>query len=164
MDHPEKGQARLYHIRSWGETPLQITGAFIDGGSLQSVRERSTSGQGSAGHETPLHDKVCSIFTVASLGLATVLTVWGIGVLFGTLSESVNLIDRACAHLWITDADAVHAADPSLMPNVALRQTRRLRGVKYACGLNQLTGNLAPDENIQVQIVGIALECPLFHP
>jgi hypothetical protein len=39
------------------------------------------------------------IFTAAIPGLATVLTVRGIGVLFGALSESVNLIDRAGVHL-----------------------------------------------------------------
>lgn len=118
----------------------------------------------SVAREILLHDKVRFVFTVASLGLATVLTVWGIGVLFGTLGESVNLIDRAQADLWVADKDAAHAADPSLVPSAILRQARRLDGVRYACGLNQLMGNLALAKNVQVQVVGIDPACPLFRP
>jgi putative ABC transport system permease protein len=118
----------------------------------------------SIAREILLHDKVRFVITVVSLGFAIVMIVYDLGMFFGTINESVNLIDHAGADLWILEEQHEDIFSPSLLPKSALKWARRSAGVREACALNTLMGNLTLDDTHQVQIVGIDPRCPLIQP
>lgn len=114
--------------------------------------------------EILLRDRLRFAVTVVSLGFAIVMIVYDLGMFFGTINESVNLIDRAQADLWVLEKEYDHIFAPSLLPRTALKWARRLRGVSDACTLNALMGNLTLGDTHQVQIVGMDPDCPLVQP
>jgi putative ABC transport system permease protein len=118
----------------------------------------------SIAREILLHDKLRFVITVASLGVAIVMTIYDVGMFFGVTGDSVNLIDRAHAELWLFEDGESHLAAPSLVPNSALGWARRLDGVNQACALDYSIGNLKIGDTRQVEVVGIDPACPLFQP
>jgi putative ABC transport system permease protein len=118
----------------------------------------------SIAREILLHDKVRLAFTVACLGFAMVMIVYDLGMFFGVTGESVNLIDRAGADLWLLEAGYDDLLSPSWLPGTVLGQARDIAGVEAACALSTLMGNLDIGETHPVQIVGIDPDCPLIQP
>lgn len=118
----------------------------------------------SIAREILLNDKVRFAITVVSLGFAIVMIVYDTGMFFGTVNESVNLIDQTPADLWLLEEDYGDLFAPSSMPATALRWARRMDGVNQACPLNLLMGTLAVSDTHHVQIVGIDPDCPLVRP
>jgi putative ABC transport system permease protein len=118
----------------------------------------------SIAREILLHDKVRLAITVASLGFAMVMIVYDLGMFFGVTGESVNLIDRAGADLWLLETGYDDLLSPSWLPGTVLSQARDTAGVKDACALSTLVGNLDIGETHPVQIVGIDPACPLIQP
>ena len=117
----------------------------------------------SIAREILLHDKVRFAITVASLGFAMVMIVYDMGMFFGVTGESVNLIDRAGADLWLLETGYDDLLSPSWLPARALRRARHTAGVERACALSTLMGNLDIGETHPVQIVGIDPACPLIR-
>lgn len=76
-----------------------------------------------------LHDRLRFAITVVSLGFAIVVVVYDLGMFFGTITDSVNVIDRSPAQLWIADKDSTALASPSRVPDMVLR---RLPGAALA--------------------------------
>jgi putative ABC transport system permease protein len=118
----------------------------------------------SLAREILLHDKVRLAITVASLGFAMVMIVYDLGMFFGVTGESVNLIDRAGADLWLLETGYDDLLSPSWLPGTVLPQARDTAGVEQACPLSTLMGNLDMGETHPVQIVGIDPGCPLIQP
>ena len=118
----------------------------------------------SIAREILLHDKLRFIITVVSLGFAIVMMVYDVGMFFGVTGDSVNLIDRAQAELWLSEEGESRLAAPSLVPEGALGRARRLEGVNQACALGYSVGNLKIDDIRQVEVIGIDPACPLFQP
>jgi putative ABC transport system permease protein len=118
----------------------------------------------SIAREILLHDKVRFAITVASLGFAMVMIVYDLGMFFGVTRESVNLIDRAGADLWLLETGYDDLLSPSRLPGTVLSQARDTAGVEHACALSTLMGNLEIGETHPVQIVGIDPGCPLIQP
>jgi putative ABC transport system permease protein len=118
----------------------------------------------SLAREILLHDKVRLAITVASLGFAMVMIVYDLGMFFGVTGESVNLIDRAGADLWLLEAGYDDLLSPSWLSSTVLRLARDTAGVEQACPLSTLMGNLDMGETHPVQIVGIDPDCPLIQP
>lgn len=111
-----------------------------------------------------LHDKVRLAFTVTSLGFAMVMIIYDLGMFFGVTGESVNLIDRAEADLWILEAGYDDLLSPSQLTEATLSQARGTSGVEVACPLSTLMGNLDIGETHPVQVVGIDPDCTLIQP
>lgn len=118
----------------------------------------------SIAREILLHDKVRLAFTVVCLGFAMVMILYDLGMFFGVTGESVNLIDRAGADLWLLETGYDDLLSPSRLPGTVLSQARDTAGVEAACALNMLMGNLEIGETHPVQIVGIDPGCPLIQP
>jgi putative ABC transport system permease protein len=118
----------------------------------------------SIAREILLHDKVRFAITVASLGFAMVMIVYDMGMFFGVTGESVNLIDRAGADLWLLESGYDDLLSPSWLAETVLNRARETAGVEQACALSTLIGNLEIDETHPVQIVGIDPTCPLILP
>jgi putative ABC transport system permease protein len=118
----------------------------------------------SIAREILLHDKLRFVITVVSLGVAIVMTVYDAGMFFGVTGDSVNLIERAQAELWVSEEGESHLNAPSLVPDSTLGKARRLDGVKQACALDYSIGNLKIGDTRQVEVMGIDPACPLFQP
>jgi putative ABC transport system permease protein len=118
----------------------------------------------SIAREILLHDKVRLGITVVSLAFAIVMIVYNLGMFFGTLYESVSLIDHAHADLWVVEESHRDIYSPSLLPLSAIRWARRAPGVAQACGLNLLSGNLLIQDNHPVMVVAIDPDCALLQP
>ena len=118
----------------------------------------------SIAREILLHDKLRFVITVVSLGFAIVMMVYDVGMFFGVTSDSVNLIDRAHAELWLSEEGESHLNALSLVPDSTLGKARRLDGVNQACALDYSIGNLKIGDTRQVEVVGIDPACPLFQP
>lgn len=118
----------------------------------------------SIAREILLHDKLRFGITVVSLGFAIVMMVYDVGMFFGVTGDSVNLIDRAHAELWVSEEGESHLNAPSLVPDSALGKARRLDGVHQACALDYSIGNLKIGDTRQVEVIGIDPACPLFQP
>jgi len=118
----------------------------------------------SIAREILLHDKLRFAITVVSLGFAIVMTVYDVGMFFGVTGDSVNLINRAHAELWLSEEGESHLNTPSLVPDNTLGKARRLDGVDQACALDYSIANLKISDTRQVEVVGIDPACPLFQP
>lgn len=118
----------------------------------------------SIAREIMLHDKLRFVITVVSLGFAIVMTVYDMGMFFGVTGDSVNLIERAHAELWVSEEEETHLDAPSLVPDSTLGKARRLDGINQACALDYSIGNLKIGDTRQVQVVGIDPACSLFQP
>jgi putative ABC transport system permease protein len=118
----------------------------------------------SIAREILLHDKMRLAFTAASLGFAIVMIIYDLGMFFGVTGESVNLIDRAGADLWLLEAGYDDLLSPSRLPKTVLSRARDTAGVEQACALSMLGGNLEVGQTHPVQIVGIDPACPLILP
>ncbi len=118
----------------------------------------------SIAREILLHDKLRFVITVVSLGFAIVMMVYDVGMFFGVTGDSVNLIDRAQAELWLSEEGESHLNAPSLVPDSALGKARRLDGVHQACALDHSVGNLKIGDTHQVEVIGIDPACPLLQP
>jgi putative ABC transport system permease protein len=111
-----------------------------------------------------LHDKVRFLITVAGLGLVMVLILYNLATFFGTVGESVNLIDRSPADLWALEEEYGDIFAPSLVPDSVLQRARTLDGVMAACPLSLIQGNVEIAESHAVQIVGLDAACGLIQP
>ena len=118
----------------------------------------------SIAREILLHDKLRFVITVVSLGAAIIMTVYDAGMFFGVTGDSVNMIDRAHAELWVSEEEETHLNAPSLMPDSTLGKVRRLDRVNQACALDHSVGNLKTGDTRQVEVWGIDPACPLFQP
>ncbi len=118
----------------------------------------------SIAREILFHDKVRLGITVVSLGFAIVMVIFNLGWFFGTLGESVSLIDHARADLWVLEQGHRDIYSPSTLPLSAVRWARRAPGVVQACGLNLLGGNLLIQNNHPVMVVAIDPDCALLQP
>ena len=118
----------------------------------------------SIAREILLHDKVRLGITIVSLAFAIVMIVYNLGMFFGTLSESVSLIDHARADLWVSEEGHRDIYSPSLLSLSTLRWARRAPGVVQACGLNLLGGNLLIQNNHPVMVVAVDPDCALLQP
>ena len=118
----------------------------------------------SIAREILLHDKLRFLIIVISLGFVITMIVYDLGMFFGVTGDSVSLVDRAHAELWISEEESENLLSPSLVPGSALRRARMLEGVNQACGLDYSAGNLKINDTRQVTVVGIDPSCPLFQP
>ena len=118
----------------------------------------------SIAREILLHDKMRFLITVFSLGFAILMAVYDIGMFFGVTGDSVALVDRAGAELWVSAGDQAHLNTPSFLPKSALRRARHLAGVEQACALDFSVGNLKINDTRPVQVLGIDPTCALFQP
>jgi putative ABC transport system permease protein len=118
----------------------------------------------SIAREILLHDKLRFVITVVSLGFAILMIVSDVGMFYGVTEDSVTLIDRAQAQLWVSKKEETRLNAPSLVPSSVLYRARRLEGVRQACALDYSVGNLKIGDTRQVSIVGIDPACPLFQP
>jgi putative ABC transport system permease protein len=118
----------------------------------------------SIAREILAHDKTRLAFTVVSLGFAMVMIIYDLGMFFGVTGESVNLVDRAGADLWLLEAGYDDLLSPSRLPETTLSRARDTAGVEYACPLSTLMGSLEVGETHPVQIVGLDPACPLIQP
>ena len=118
----------------------------------------------SIAREILLHDKLRFAITVVSLGFAIVMIVYDTAMFFGVTGDSVSLIDRSQAQLWVFKKGNDHLSAPSLVPHSLLGKARKMAGVGEACALDYRMGNLQVARNHQVAIVGIDPACPLLLP
>jgi putative ABC transport system permease protein len=118
----------------------------------------------SIAREILFHDKLRFFITVVSLGFAIVMTIYDLAMFFGVTSDSVALIDRAQAELWISKKEETHLNAPSTISHNALGRVLRREGVQQACALDISVGNLKIGDTHPVQVVGIDPACPLFQP
>ncbi len=114
--------------------------------------------------EILLHDKLRLVITVISLGFAIVMMIYDIGMFYGVTQDSVTLVDRAQAQLWVSKKEEARLNAPSVVPASALNRARRLSGVLQACPLDYGMGNLKIGDTRQVTIIGIDPDCALFQP
>jgi putative ABC transport system permease protein len=118
----------------------------------------------SIAREILLHDKLRLAITVVSLGFTVVMMVYDMGMFFGVTGDSVNMIDRAHANLWVSEEEEAHFGAASLVPDTTLRWARRLDGVGQACAVDHSIANLKIASTRQVEVLGIDPACPLFQP
>lgn len=118
----------------------------------------------SIAREILFHDKLRFFITVVSLGFAIVMMVYDLAMFFGVTGDSVSLIDRAQAELWISKKGEIHLNAPSIIPHSALGRALRREDVQQACALGISAGNLKIGDTRPVQVVGIDPACPLFQP
>ena len=118
----------------------------------------------SIAREILLHDKLRFLITLVSLGFAMVMTVYDVGMFYGVTEDSVTLIDRAQAQLWVSKEDQTRLNAPSLVPVTVLSRARRMEGVRQACALDYSAANLKIGDTRQVMMVGLDPACSLFQP
>lgn len=118
----------------------------------------------SIAREILLHDKLRFAITVVSLGFAIVMIVYDTAMFFGVTGDSVSLIDRSQAQLWVFKKGNDHLSALSLVPHSLLGKARKMAGVGEACALDYRMGNLQVARNHQVAMVGIDPACPLLLP
>jgi len=118
----------------------------------------------SIAREILFHDKLRLFITVASLAFAIVMIVYNMGMFFGTVGESVSLIDHAAADLWVIEEGYSAISDPSEVPASAARWALRAPGVEQACRLSLSGGSLQVSGNHPVMIVVIEPDCAMIQP
>jgi putative ABC transport system permease protein len=118
----------------------------------------------SIAREILLHDKLRLAITVVSLGFTIVMMVYDMGMFFGVTGDSVNMIDRAHADLWVSEEEQAHFGAASLVPDTMLRWAQRLDGINQACAVDHSIANLKIASTRQVEVLGIDPACSLFQP
>ncbi len=118
----------------------------------------------SIARELLFHDKPRLLITIVSLSFAIVMVVYDMSMFYGVTGDSIILVDRAQAELWISQEGENRLNAPSLVPKTTLKRARRIAGVAQACALDYTVGNLKIADTRQVTVIGIDPACPLFQP